>query len=40
MFIPMPYLLPTFVYKNEIYYQNNKDADEPMMMTRIILIIA
>ena len=25
MCIPMPYLLPTFVYKNKIYYHNNED---------------
>lgn len=28
MCIPMPYLLPTFVYKKNIYYHNNEDDDE------------
>lgn len=28
MFIPMPYLLPTFVYKNIYYYHNDDDDDD------------
>lgn len=28
MCIPMPYLLPTFVYKKNIYYHNNEDDDD------------
>ena len=28
MCIPMPYLLPTFVYKKNIYYHNNEDDNE------------
>lgn len=28
MCIPMPYLLPTFVYKKNIYYHNEDDDDE------------
>lgn len=27
MCIPMPYLLPTFVYKKNIYYHNNEDDE-------------
>ena len=28
MCIPMPYLLPTFVYKNNIYYHYKDDDDD------------
>lgn len=28
MCIPMPYLLPTFVYKKNIYYHNNGDDND------------
>lgn len=28
MCIPMPYLLPTFVYKKNIYYHDKEDDDE------------
>lgn len=28
MCIPMPYLLPTFVYKKNIYYHNNEEDDD------------
>lgn len=37
MFIPMPYLLPTFVYK--IYYQNNKDDDDEEYSNYCISIV-